>query len=291
MRHLGAVTYPAKLLFSLRTRFNQGQTHFLTRISFLGLLVISASGIGHALLNPARGDSSGPATVVTSLVEGEATLDLVPAGFEDQLGYLPVPEAGTLVNPKGGCSTPGGVGPDVFDSACRVHDFGYDILRYAEESGTQVGPWARFDLDRRLYADLLQTCDTLTCGTTATVYYTAVTLNSIRQGYVAPTTEPITPWAGTVVGIVGLATATAPAEGHKWRRRTFGWVWTSLAILGRFGPSTRSSGREPNLVTLQREAELRGVGSSPPVAAGVRVGVGNFVSGIRWPMKANQGST
>ena len=53
-------------------------------------------------------------------------------------------------------------------------------------------------------------------------FYTAVTLNSIRQGYVAPTTEPTIAWAGTVVGLVGLATATVSNERHNWRRKAIG---------------------------------------------------------------------
>ena len=188
------------------------------RLATFGFIVISASGIGHALLHPVEDDSGQSAQVVTSLIDGGATLDIVPEGFEDELGYRPVVAAGTLVNPKGACSTPGGVGPDSFTDACRVHDFGYDILRYAEGTGTRVGPWARFDLDRRLYADLLIACNTVTCEATATVYYTAVTLNSIRQGYVAPTEEPTVPWAITAVGVVGLA--TAPTRRHKWKPPT-----------------------------------------------------------------------
>ena len=193
----------------------------LIRISIFGLIAISVSGIGHAVHHPVEDEGGEPARVVTSLVDGRATLDLVPESFEAELGYRPVPAAGTLVNPHGGCSTPGGVGPDAFNTACQVHDFGYDILRYAEGTGTRIGPWARFDLDRRLYADLLRVCDTVTCEATATVYFTAVTLNSIRQGYVAPTTEPTIPWAGTFVAVVGLATATTPIK-ERWNGRTTG---------------------------------------------------------------------
>jgi hypothetical protein len=192
-------------------------------LATFGFIVISASGIGHALLHPVEDDSGQSAQVVTSLIDGGATLDIVPEGFEDELGYRPVVAAGALVNPKGACSTPGGVGPDSFTDACRVHDFGYDILRYAEGTGTRVGPWARFDLDRRLYADLLSACDTVTCEATATVYYTAVTLNSIRQGYVAPTEEPTVPWAITAVGVVGLA--TAPTRRHKWKQPPIDAFW------------------------------------------------------------------
>jgi hypothetical protein len=199
------------------TRRIRGLTRVPLRIAGFGFVVIFASGIGHVVRHPVD-DSGDSARIVTSLIDGKATLELVPDSFEDDLGYRPVLAEGTLINPKGACSTPGGVGPDSFRTACRVHDFGYDILRYAEGRGTRVGPWARFDLDRRLYADLLIACDTVTCEATATVYYTAVTLNSIRQGYVAPTEEPTVPWAITAVGVVGLA--TAPTKRLKWKQPT-----------------------------------------------------------------------
>lgn len=188
-------------------------TSVIARIAINGLIVIAASGIGHALSHPARDHSRQAAQVVTSLAGGGATLDDVPENFKDELGYQPVATGETLVNPNGGCSTPGGIGPDSFTTACRVHDFGYDMLRYAEGTGTRLGARARFELDRRLYVDLLRACDTLTCPATATVYYTAVTANSIRQGYVAPATEPTTPWAGIGIGVVGLAMVTAPTNG------------------------------------------------------------------------------
>ena len=187
------------------------------RVTLFGSIVILASGIGHIWRHPV-GDSSESRQIVTSLVEGQATLELLPEGFEDELGYRPIWAEGTLVHPRGACSTPGGVGPDSFETACRVHDFGYDILRYAERRGTRIGPWARFDLDRHLYGDLLRVCDTATCRATATLYYAGVTLNSIRQGYVAPTDEPTVPWAAAAVGVVGLA--AAPIERFTRKQAT-----------------------------------------------------------------------
>jgi len=185
------------------------------RITLFGSILILASGIGHIWRHPV-GDSGEAAQIVTDLVDGRATLELVPDSFADELGYRPVWAEGTLAHPLGACSTPGGVGPDSFETACRVHDFGYDVLRYAERRGARIGPWARFDLDRHLYGDLLRVCDTATCRATATVYYAAVTLNSIRQGYVAPTDEPTVPWAAAAAGVVGLA--TAPIERLKLNR-------------------------------------------------------------------------
>ena len=52
---------------------------------------------------------------------------------------------------------------------------------------------------------MLETCETVTCLATASAYYTAVTANSIRQGYKAPTEEPTVPWLGVWLIVVGLA--------------------------------------------------------------------------------------
>lgn len=186
----------------------------LTRVVGFGLIALVSSGIGHLLFHPVRNPSPEASQAVASLVGGYALLDTVPGNFERELGYRPVEAAGTLLNPNGGCSTPGGAGPGFFDDACRVHDFGYDVLRYAERTDSRLGASARFNLDQHLYADLLQVCTTLTCRATATAYYTGVTLNSIRQGYAAPTTEPIIPWAGLAVAVIGLgAIAPGPLTG------------------------------------------------------------------------------
>lgn len=211
------------------------------RITVFGSILILASGIGHILRHPA-GDSGETAQVVTNLVDGRATPELVPKGFEDEMGYRPVWAEGTLVNPRGACSTPGGVGPDSFETACRVHDFGYDMLRYAESRGTRMGPWARFDLDRHLYGDLLRVCEKATCRATATLYYAAVTLNSMRQGYVAPTEEPTVPWAAAAVGVVCLA--TAPIDRFRLKQqRTMDRVaeqYPDVFLSGTTPPSMRS---------------------------------------------------
>ena len=216
----------------LRTPRMRRLTRVPKRVTLFGSIVVLASGIGHIWRHPA-GDSSESAQIVTGLVDGRATPELVPEGFEDELGYRPIWAEGTLVNPRGACSTPGGVGPDSFEAACRVHDFGYDILRYAERRGNRIGPWARFDLDRHLYGDLLKVCDTATCRATATLYYAGVTLNSIRQGYVAPTDEPTAPWAAAAVGVVGLA--TAPIDRFTRRRKSISALcraWTQGSQLG-----------------------------------------------------------
>src|SRR5688572_18193770 len=60
----------------------------------------------------------------------------VPADFASVMGYEPVTAtladgSVRLVNPRGSCSVPGGWRQFDFDVACKAHDFGYDMLRYA----------------------------------------------------------------------------------------------------------------------------------------------------------------
>lgn len=184
--------------------------HVLVHTFILGFATIIVSGVGHALLNPVRGEHEEATQLTRSLIDGHATIDSVPGDFTEELGYQPLAQGPTLVNPGGGCSTPARIGPESFEDACRTHDLGYDTLRYAEVKGIPLGAWARFGLDNRLYSDLMRTCDTMTCRATATVYYTAVTGNSIRQGYVAPTAEPAGPWVGIALAVVGVGLVTTP---------------------------------------------------------------------------------
>ena len=209
-----------------------GPTRILLRIVVIGFVALVISGIGHALSHPARNEPNEAAMLVDSLTEERATLASVPTSFDRNLGYQPVAVAGNLVNPSGGCSTPGRIGPESFDTACRTHDLGYDVLRFAEVDGDRLGAWARFDLDFRLYADMFEPCETVRCQATATAYYTAVTANSIRQGYKVPTEEPTVPWLG--VGLIVLGLALIPPVGFPWRRRHQEAAGDSVLINPRF---------------------------------------------------------
>lgn len=185
-----------------------GPIRILLRLMGVGVLTLVVSGIGHAVLHPTGSESDEAARLVNSITEEHATLASVPISFESHIGYQPISMAGSLVDPTGGCSTPGGIGPETFDTACRTHDLGYDALRLAEAEGDRLGAWARFDIDLRFYSDMLDECQTASCQATATAYYTAVTANSIRQGYKAPTVEPTIPWL--VVGLLALCLALVP---------------------------------------------------------------------------------
>lgn len=180
---------------------------FVVRTLTLGILALIISGIAHAAAQPSPDRSDETADLVESIVAGEASLGQVPANFAGDMGYTPVSVSGTLRHPSGGCSTPVPVGPDRFATACQTHDLGYDLLRYAEMEGERLSARARFELDLRLYLDLLETCENPGCPLTATAYYGAVSVNSIRQGYKTPHEEPSTPWMALVVGVLGLGAA------------------------------------------------------------------------------------
>ena len=79
--------------------------------------------------------------------------DLVlPADFASVMGYVPAEEAGPdgrllAVRSDATCSSPFGGTRYGFDQACRVHDLGYDLLRYAARTGQPLGSSARQALD------------------------------------------------------------------------------------------------------------------------------------------------
>lgn len=177
---------------------------FLVRLVAASLLVLGISGAGHLLLNPGS-EASGPVGhAVVALADGSNPEEVVPPGFTESMGYAP----DSLGRPDGSCSTPGGDGYSGFTRACRTHDFGYDLLRYAEEIGEPVGPWARLAIDHRFHRDMIAGCDDPVCRGMAHIYGFAVGLNSVRQGFTPPSIEPTGPWV--LVGVVTVAVAGTP---------------------------------------------------------------------------------
>ncbi|NLE79850.1 MAG: hypothetical protein GX610_09760 [Rhodococcus sp.] len=138
----------------------------------------------------------------------------LPDDFVAVMGYEPERQGGRLVNPGGSCSSPVPL-PAEFDDACKAHDLGYDVLRYATANDEELGPWARKELDARLEADMHSACNSRTgdldragCYVMADVAAAAVTGNSWRQGYVTPTKESFLPYLLCGLGVV-LSVATA----------------------------------------------------------------------------------
>lgn len=122
----------------------------------------------------------------------------VPQGFPEHFGYRPELLDGLVVRPDGGCSSPVTL-PTEFELPCKGHDLGYDLLRFADERGAPLGPWARRDLDAALAGHLHDACavradefSRTRCHFMADVASAAVSANSHRQGFGVPVVEEVT---------------------------------------------------------------------------------------------------
>ena len=146
----------------------------------------------------------GAAAAVTALVTapaGQDPLAAVPADFASVMGYTPVPTRmadGTLrlAKPTGACSVPGDGAPFGFHQACTVHDYGYDLLRYAHATGQQLTPEARRQLDAMFGRDLHARCRVMGrglpvtgCHLMADLFSAGVSFNSWRQHHGNPAEE------------------------------------------------------------------------------------------------------
>jgi len=164
----------------------------------------------------------------------------VPSDFRRRMGYRPLVEAfgasDELVNPRGGCSSPFGSTRFGFDLACKHHDLGYDVLRYADRSGQPLGPSARQAIDRRFGSDLAARCTQVAagvpdlglrmvigteCRTSALVYLASVDLNSWRQGWGTPGKESGVSWlAAGGMGLVAAVVTGLVLTGYAGHRTT-----------------------------------------------------------------------
>lgn len=175
-RRLGLLTCAASLVFSIAVVFAP-----------------SAS----AAPSPAFTENPGARHAVAESTATQPDPTAIPADFATEAGYRPTIEAGLLVNPDGGCSSPVPL-PEEFELACRAHDLGYDLLRYADSHGQPLGPWARQSLDAALEQRMHQSCETRSnalsrsrCQFMASVANTFVDLNSTRQNYGTPVHEAL----------------------------------------------------------------------------------------------------
>ncbi|UGT41964.1 hypothetical protein LTV02_00595 [Nocardia yamanashiensis] len=158
--------------------------------------VVFAPAASAASATPVLPESLGARLAVESTV-GQQDPALIPADFATSAGYRPVLSDGILVNPNGDCSSPVPL-PAEFDLACKAHDLGYDLLRYAGDHGEPLGPWARQSLDaaleQRMHAACAARTETLArtqCQVMASIATAAVDLNSIRQDYGVPVHETL----------------------------------------------------------------------------------------------------
>ncbi|GAB3594384.1 hypothetical protein GCM10027446_18150 [Angustibacter peucedani] len=176
----------------------------------LGLLVfVAVSGSPERASAQGTGDDRSAASAVRALTSStdDATADDLPADFTQVMGYTPqVQQVGgrdVLLRADGGCSSPLGATAYDFTPACRQHDLGYDVLRYADRKGHPLGSWARHAVDQAFSTHLHQGCDTRACAALADVYAGAVDLNSVRQRYLVPSVETPFHWlAALLAGLV-----------------------------------------------------------------------------------------
>ncbi|WP_245921506.1 alpha/beta-hydrolase family protein [Nocardia nova] len=160
----------------------------------IAILVSPSPGAGAAEVGPAP-ENAAARDAVRALTGDRPELAVMPADFAATQGYRPVQLAGMPVDPSGECSSPIPL-PTEFDTACKAHDLGYDLLRYAADRGHPLGPWARRAVDNALETRMFAACDTRNdllararCTTMASVATAAVDLNSRRQNYAAPMPE------------------------------------------------------------------------------------------------------
>ncbi|HEX5878772.1 MAG TPA: phospholipase A2 [Actinomycetota bacterium] len=188
------------------------------RLAAAVLLAILALGLPAVRVDAMPRTQPGP---------GPATLAAVPDDFPAVMGYMPVTArmaGGTvrLAKPTGACSAPGGDAPFGFEQVCRVHDYGYDLLRYGHAGRQRLTPEARRQLDAMFDRDLHARCQAtrrglarVGCHLLAEGFTAVVSVNSWRQRYGNPARESPPGWS---LGLVAPILA-APLLPRLVRRR------------------------------------------------------------------------
>gem|GEM_PF-739986 len=112
------------------------------------------------------------------------------------------PDGALALRPDGDCSSPVPL-PTSFETPCKTHDLGYDLLRIAHAGGAQIPADLRPALDRQLGERMAASCAPAhnplgaleygSCRTAASVAEFAVEANTLRQHRGAPVEERF-PW-------------------------------------------------------------------------------------------------
>ena len=204
---------------------NRNTSRILMCIAAATVAVTATTGA--ASHPPSAPDRSGPvAAAVRALVTepaDEATR-AIPVEFASVMGYRPIVLDDMAENPHGDCSSPVPLPPE-FESACKAHDLGYDLIRYAATTGTAVDPqWRRAidaQLEHRMHAACSERTDDgsrRTCNVAASVAAVAVDVNSWRQSFGAPVAEPALPI--TLGGAAGVRIVLSAILAGRFLRRT-----------------------------------------------------------------------
>ena len=195
-----------------------------------GLLVVRADALPRTSA-VGRGPAAGAVAGLVTAPAGQDPLAAVPADFAPVMGYTPVPTRlpdGTLrlAKPTGACSVPGGGAPFEFDQACKVHDYGYDLLRYAHVTGQHLTAEARRQLDAMFARDLHARCQMerhglagAGCHLTAELFSAGVSFNSWRQHHGYPAEERLPGWApGLAIAVLAAPFLPRLRRGGGGRR-------------------------------------------------------------------------
>lgn len=157
-------------------------------------------------------DHAAEQAITVLVTEPPAAANLaLPQDFSRRFGYRPTVTDGLLGDPTGSCSSPVPL-PAEFEPACRQHDLGYDLLRYAGRSGRALPPDARKAVDSQLGNAFTQSCSTreeslsrATCLAWAEIAEGFVRINSARQNYEVPESETAMSIApGISLGVAGV---------------------------------------------------------------------------------------
>lgn len=159
-------------------------------VGVLGILPISAAlAFGSTPAVPVQPATAAERAIAALVSDHPATaLAEIPEDFAARFGYTPTIVDGRPLNPHGGCSSPIPL-PDRFTDACRAHDLGYDLLRYAAAAGRPAAGWARTALDATLIDDMHATCDDAGCDAAAETARIGLAMNTWRQRSGPPVKE------------------------------------------------------------------------------------------------------
>lgn len=186
--------------------------------------VVTGAGTHHPVTAGPENVAAAQAVAALTTPGTAQTAAILPRDFAEVVGYRPavVTDAdgsAHLVKPSGECSWIGATSYD-FGRACKTHDLGYDLLRYATASGGELGPWARRAIDGQLGEELRARCDAIeggpSCDALAGVTSSAVEANSWRQGQGNPGAERLGPYL--VGGALIAAAVAGPSLAAALRR-------------------------------------------------------------------------
>jgi len=167
--------------------------------------------------SPGAPQNAAAAHAVEVLTGGDpASLAALPPDFAAVMGYQPVLATDAdgsrhVINPQGECSASIlSSHLQEFDRACKTHDLGEDLLRYAALEHGELGGWARRAIDDRFADDLTALCDGrgAVCHAKARVAEAGVRLNSWRQGEGVAADEDGRPYAAA--GVLFLGAVVGP---------------------------------------------------------------------------------